>query len=276
MRWARVLKPVDNYYQFCIIVGRREKKDKTIVLPNVWSNQSRKDTDMNTKLIFVIATLVGLFSSAISANAQTQVAQGAAVGYVAPLSAQIAPVERPQRNVGDTWTWSYNDTRYGTAASQFIETVDSVTAEKSMTSWRNPGVNMSGNISYDKDYNMRLKDYTYTVFTFPLAVGDESKFEYDNTDGSKQWHQKVTRKVVGIEEVKVPAGTFTAVKIVLVRDYTGSMPGYRWNGILTDTWWYAPQTKNMVKRVVVDECNACGSFSNSSPLIRELQKYTVQ
>ena len=197
----------------------------------------------------------------------------AVFAYSTIAGAQNMTAERPAIKVGDSWTYSFDDTRYSRPASSFTETVESVTADKITATWTMHDSGKSGTDVFDKDLgNLSSQGYTYKAYDFPLTVGKTWTFEYDASSGDKSWHHKVTGKVVGLEKVTVPAGTFDTTKVELIDYYNGSANGgWVWSGVVTDTRWYASAVRNYVERTFVDS----GS-SSPSPVIRKLLKYSLQ
>ena len=197
----------------------------------------------------------------------------AVVAFSTAVGAQGTNAERPGTKVGDSWTYSFHDTRYSRPASSYTETVESVTADKITATWKNHDLGKSGTDVFDRDMgNLSSQGYRIRAYDFPLTVGKTWTFEYDASSGDKSWHHKVTGKVVGLEKVTVPAGTFNTAKVELTDYYNGSANGgWTWSGVVTDTRWYSPQVRNYVRRTFVDS----GS-SSSAPVIRELLKYSVR
>lgn len=191
----------------------------------------------------------------------------AVLGLIA-LPANAEPVGRPEIKVGNSWTYSIRNTQYAKPATTFTVKVVTVADDRITVNWENKDVGTSGVLVLDMDLST-LDSYVYKVFDFPLSVGKTWSFEYDSSEGTSRWHNKVAGKIVSLEKVTVPAGTFDTVKVVLIRDYVGSgIGGSSWSGTVTDTWWYAPQAKNFVKRTFSD--------SGKNPTVRELLQYALQ
>jgi hypothetical protein len=79
-------------------------------------------------------------------------------------------------------------------------------------------------------------------FDFPLFVG--KKWSYPSISIPND------NKVEGVEEIKVPAGTFAVYKIYVVHKTEGAVSR---SDIPKEGWqryWYSPEVKNYVKRVV--------------------------
>ncbi|MDK2955182.1 MAG: hypothetical protein PWQ57_678 [Desulfovibrionales bacterium] len=88
-------------------------------------------------------------------------------------------------------------------------------------------------------------DKTYypdnAMFSWPLLPGKKWSSTVSISDAHRdKWPYPVEGEAVGFEEVKVPAGTFDAFKVV-VGDPT--------RGLWSTTLWYDPQTKLIVKQV---------------------------
>ncbi len=85
-------------------------------------------------------------------------------------------------------------------------------------------------------------------FRFPLKIGDvyANEFEFrDSRLGKNNGKSTYTMKVVGWEEITVPAGTFRALKIEghgMVKRYDRPLEFEQ-----TITWWYSPKVNRHVK-----------------------------
>ncbi len=75
-------------------------------------------------------------------------------------------------------------------------------------------------------------------FTWPLKVGRRWDYQGTIEDQQRKESLRDSYKVVGVEKVEVPAGTFQAVKVV--RELNGSV---------VDEYWYAPEVRWYVKWV---------------------------
>lgn len=86
-------------------------------------------------------------------------------------------------------------------------------------------------------------------FKFPLRVGDTYAAEYELSQPQEGRNAVVLRRhharVVGWEEVTVPAGTFRALKIELVGTYDRQDRIDK--GSTKEMLWYVPQVKRTVK-----------------------------
>jgi hypothetical protein len=193
------------------------------------------------------------------------------------VAAQGLKADRPEIKPGDSWEFSFRDTRYSKPPCSYSLTIKSVTNDKISGNAENSAECATANLTtapeFDKDFNFLFPDGTaYPVFVFPLEVGKSWDREFDFSVGNNSWSNKLNGKVVGVEKVTVPAGTFDAFKVVLVRNYRGqrSSGGRSWAGTVDETWWYSPVVKYFVKRTYSD------SGTSPSPVERELLKYDVR
>lgn len=180
-------------------------------------------------------------------------------------SAQQADL--PERQVGDTWQYSYRDTRRNKPGVPFSVTVTEVMSDGGFA------VDIGGQkFFFGKGAGGVTTAAKSLEFAFPMKIGKESYRASDDALGL-HWNFNVTREVVAVEKVEVPAGTFEAFKVVFVNKYTGSAGfGAVSSGTITDTWWYAPAVENFVKRTFSDD----GDRAGSGLIIRELLEYQIK
>ncbi len=86
----------------------------------------------------------------------------------------------------------------------------------------------------------------YEPLHFPLAVGRSWSFEYDYA-GKNPVSVKQTARVVGYETVSTPAGRFDALRIEHEGRYEATDGRYRWQGRISETYWYAPSVGRSVR-----------------------------
>jgi hypothetical protein len=165
-----------------------------------------------------------------------------------PLSAIVdAPYIRP----GSSWTYKVEDSAWN--APQMV----TLTFMKDDV-YKNAGVLAfaAGNetLLYDRDLNfvavandgriLREASPSLRSFDFPFHVGKEwrSIFTFqDNQKGLSWTPVEVIWRVKEYDEISVPAGKFRSFLIE-------SEPSTNW-GIKKEQVWYAPQVKQLVKRV---------------------------
>jgi hypothetical protein len=168
-----------------------------------------------------------------------------------PLPALSAIVDAPYFRTGSSWTYKVEDTAWN--APQMV----TLTFMKD-DEYKNAGVLAFGagseTILYDRDLNfvavasngriLREASPSLRSFDFPFYVGKEwrSVFTFqDNQKGLSWTPVEVFWRVKEYDEISVPAGKFRAFLLE-------SEPSTNW-GIRREQVWYAPQAKQLVKRV---------------------------
>jgi hypothetical protein len=113
----------------------------------------------------------------------------------------------------------------------------------------------------------------YPNYSFPLDVGKtwEQKTTFTRNYENRKAVATLQGKVIGWEQVTVPAGTFRALKIELGGFYNGSNSSSNWSGQIFHTIWYVPEVKNFVKEIYRDTYR--GVTSNHD--IHELVEYKL-
>ena len=98
----------------------------------------------------------------------------------------------------------------------------------------------------------RSKESNPKALDFPLEVGKRWQYESDWVFKPKaaKGGIKVEVTVVGHEKVKVPAGEFDAFKLTARGSLRGTSPvNSQYAGETTETYWYAPMARTIVKSV---------------------------
>jgi hypothetical protein len=168
-----------------------------------------------------------------------------------PLPALSAIVDAPYIRPGSSWTYKVEDSTWNAPAMVTLTFMkDDV--------YKNAGVLAfaAGNetILYDRDLNfvavaadgriIREASPSLRSFDFPFYVGKEwrSVFTFqDNQKGLSWTPVEVLWRVKEYDEISVPAGKFRAFLLE-------SEPSINW-GIRREQVWYAPQAKQLVKRI---------------------------
>lgn len=83
---------------------------------------------------------------------------------------------------------------------------------------------------------------------FPLTPGKSWSFDYAVRGSGKDVKVTQTAVVRGWEEVRVPAGTFRALRVEHEGRYTASESGFSWSGRIREIYWYAPAAGRAVMR----------------------------
>lgn len=90
----------------------------------------------------------------------------------------------------------------------------------------------------------------YQPLSFPLSNGKTWHFKYSIP--SKQLSVTQTATVEGWETVKVPAGTFGAMRVNHEGNYSARTNDWSWTGRISETYWYSPEAQRIVKREYQD------------------------
>jgi hypothetical protein len=192
-----------------------------------------------------------------------------------PLPPLSAIVDAPYIRPGSSWTYKVEDTNWNAPAMVTMTFVkDDV--------YKNGGVLAfaTGNetILYDRDLNfvavaadgriIREASPSLRSFDFPFYVGKEwrSVFTFqDNQKGLSWTPVEVFWRVKEYDEITVPAGKFRAFLLE-------SEPSTNW-GIKTEQVWYAPQAKQLVKRI---RERTAAHYEGKGKDIWELVQYTLK
>jgi hypothetical protein len=113
---------------------------------------------------------------------------------------------------------------------------------------------------FDRNLNpLRSGDWVYEPayprFSFPLAIGKAWSGEIIASEvpsrRNARLRQRLKANVRGWERVKVPAGTFTALRIDIAVNWSDTDNAQVW-GNSAETVWYAAEVRNMVLHHRVD------------------------
>ena len=163
---------------------------------------------------------------------------------------ESAPVEKPDVKVGE-W-WRYRATSYPTNVPKVsnyrvrvafvgpgeILTVGGDDKESVWTAEWSPLSFGGSGVAYDKPRRL---------INFPLKVGSSHSVAYEvvAARGSGRSRYQDTVKVIGWEDVVVPAGSFRALKLEVAGTY--QRVDVRAGGWTRQEIWYVPQVKRWVK-----------------------------
>jgi len=168
-------------------------------------------------------------------------------------------VDKPQLAVGDRWTFKSVDLQKNEEIQSYEYRVTSISGddvEMTRTVLASATATDIGKSSVQKVtaatwtfVNARILEGKYVAFAFPLDAGKtwEYEYKYPNAEGPPAtWSTKA--KVEGWEEVRVPAGTFKAIKVVHEGRWSRVAGGYSISGTAIETFWYVPEIKWFAKR----------------------------
>jgi hypothetical protein len=168
--------------------------------------------------------------------------------------------ERPDVTVGETAVYRDLTVRTGEKRdTTFVVTAvdpDKIVSEMSGST--------SGTRTFTRDYNLVeiktgelvtfLAKPSWTFLQFPLTVGRkwDVPFEVDTKAGGRsvdrhaKWQWRA--RVVAVEPVTVPAGTFQAFKIEYDGTFATRQGNQSWTGTHKETAWFAPENNRIVRR----------------------------
>jgi hypothetical protein len=163
-------------------------------------------------------------------------------------------VPAPVPAVGDSWTYQYTDVWKGAKGN--INRMEVASIDEA-------GVHMaikraaSGALISTQLFSPEMNPIdrggmhfapSFARFAFPLAPGKEWNSEVvgDTSKAGKQWRYQIKGRVLDWEKVRVPAGEFEALKIVVEAHYGAADTGAA-GGQLTETVWFVPALNNYVK-----------------------------
>jgi hypothetical protein len=207
----------------------------------------------------------------------------AALLLLAPLvcAAQAeAPVPRPDVKVGDRWTYRRMDYDENKPRGKYEMRVvfagrgviQVVTTEKLKDE--------EGDTTYTAEWNAvttpgRLFDPHTGWFQFPLQVGATYSAKFETLMPKKGASSRNERqvKVLGWEEVVVPAGKFRALKIVSEGHYQ-RLDNTFFSGTSRNVIWYVPELKRWAKLTL--ENRPRGSKGKGEHAGEELLDYKLQ
>jgi hypothetical protein len=175
----------------------------------------------------------------------------------APSMAQ-APVraERPTINVGDATVFEELDVRTGERKqTRFVVTridADKIVSETSGST--------SGARTFTRDFNpveIKTGDVVATTYKpyfpallFPLEIGRSWSIPFE-VDAERQHHVatwQMKARVVALETVTVPAGTYQAFRIEYDGSFTTREGDKTFTGTRKETAWFALEPMRIVKR----------------------------
>lgn len=108
-------------------------------------------------------------------------------------------------------------------------------------------------------------------FEFPLEVGKAWNQRTNAKRETRSWVYEDSVQVQGWEQVKVPAGTFDTLKVVVKGTYNGQSSQFSWRGTRNLIFWYSPVVRRPVKWTYED-----GGSRTFSRDIRELVSYKLE
>jgi hypothetical protein len=163
-------------------------------------------------------------------------------------------VSAPAPAVGDSWTYQYTDVWKGAKGNINRMEVASIDEAGVHVAIKRAA---SGSLISTQLFSPEMNPIdrggmhfapSFARYAFPLTPGKEwhSEVVGDNSKAGKQWRYQIKGKVMDWEKVRVPAGEFEALKIVVDADYGAADSGTP-GGHLTETVWFVPALNHYVK-----------------------------
>ena len=176
-----------------------------------------------------------------------------AIGFAGLVSAQPnSPIERPPVQVGDRWTYQRYD--YATGQRRGAYEMQVVFAARGVIQVVSSRKDKTDELDTTFTHDWNAVSTTSRVFNphtgwlrFPLEAGAKYQASYEAVHLKKQFKFRNQRqvRVLGWEEVQVPAGKFRALKIVSEGRFERA--GTVAQGTASDVIWYVPEVRRWVK-----------------------------
>ena len=190
-----------------------------------------------------------------------------------------ATVAKPQVKVGDRWTYRRTDYLTNKVSFTYENRVASTGPDEILIVSKRRGWEIETDTYHTSEWNAIAAGGRAFIphtgyFKFPLKVGASSKAEFETANKGSPARSNVEYaiRVVGWEDITVPAGKFRALKIEGKGGYM--LLHSRGGGWLQIEFWYVPEIKRWVK-----ETYAEGAGQVTLPSITygdELLEFSVQ
>jgi hypothetical protein len=165
-----------------------------------------------------------------------------------------APVPRPEVKVGDRWSYQRVDYDTGRVFGKYVLEVAFAGRGVIHVVKTRARKLEEGDNTFTADWNAvstdgRVFNPHSGLLRFPLRIGDSYSTTFDAAILKKQGSARNERqvKVIGWEEVTVPAGKFRALKIVAEGHF--QRLDTRSSGNARNVIWYVPEVRRWVKMV---------------------------
>lgn len=178
-----------------------------------------------------------------TAAASAVVAASAALGasLPAPLPAPLNEAQAPTFAVGEEWAFAFTNVLELAKSYNYKQKVVSVAAGKAeleVNDGRSAPATLdaSANLTSSSGGSYEPSDQR---LQFPLAVGKSWSTSYIYKFGAWVAHCDRTSRVVGVERIQTPAGSFDTFKIEQTVSWSGN-DQYGGHGTTHEIDWYAP------------------------------------
>ena len=191
-----------------------------------------------------------------------------------------APVAKPQVKVGDRWTYRITNNLTGDSSVISELRVASTGPDEILVVSKRRGSGNENDNFFTSEWNERavgawVQDPHNGHFKFPLKVGASHESTYESAQKATgiRGRMEKTVKVVGWEDVTVPAGKFRALKVEAKGTYR-RLDQRAEGGWTSYTHWYAPGVKRWVKSTYAIGTRGPASPDTSTTI--ELVDFSVQ
>ena len=188
-----------------------------------------------------------------------------------------AQVGQPDVHVGDLWKYHELDGLTNETTNEFSHQIVEINDHKITIQLKNKKMPGSALRYYNREWNpidngVVKYDPFYPEYKFPMNIGVTWKLDYRSTNTQRQSFSSVSNgKIVALEKVTVPAGTFDAYRIendIETRD-TGADANITKGHIIT---WYSPTAQKYIRR----ESTTFSGGRVRSNSIDELVEYSLE
>ena len=172
----------------------------------------------------------------------------ASVAYAGePLPVPIEPTERPVLVPGERWVYTNHVQRFLREENELLVFDTALPKERFYFTKDLNQVKYTEEKEPGKEEIKKGWSPHSGFLRFPLRLGQSWSHRYTKTGKRKSSSKKVRQKVTGYERITVQGREYDAYRIEGIDRRTDRLYGVR------ITIWYAPEVKNWVKFVVVNE-----------------------
>jgi len=174
------------------------------------------------------------------------------LSFPAVAADESSPVAKPEVKEGDRWTYRRTNHLLNRVVFTRQDRVVSTGPDEILVVSRQ-GANESDAFFTSQWGSIVIGGTTFIpraeFFKFPLAVGAAYNTEYETANKGSRARSRFefAVKVVGWEDVEVPAGKFRALKLEANGNYVRIDPGARFGGMARFRFWYVPEIKRWAK-----------------------------
>lgn len=178
------------------------------------------------------------------------------ISGLAPAADEHASIIAPAVTVGDSWTYQYTDVwknQPGNLNRMEVTAINESGIEVDIKRAASGALISHQRFSREMNPIDRGKMHfapAFIRYEFPLEPGKEWRSDAtgENAAVGRRWRYQVKGRAIGWEKIRVRAGEFEALKIVVTAYYQGQEVGTNGGtGQLTETLWYSPAVNNFVK-----------------------------